>query len=511
MGLRDLLPAGVALALLAGAAQAAPEGEFVRVAPDGWTFETAQSHQRFVPWGANFVLYDRKYLNMFGPEVYDHDLYERALGAMESLHINLVKVFLPIAQVLPDPQGPERATIAPGYLENVEDFLALARRHKIRVVLALAGWGGNGIAWWHEGGEYFGRSPWKAEGVDSLAVLRSFWTQVGARLRDNPTLFAHTPCVEWSLPNGNLTWTPPDKPWGPLRTEPGLWYWQRWAAARHGSLEALNAAWGTGYASVDEIELVDYSYDRERRAYADPAAKVLDYQNFREWASYNYFKPQIEALRAADPNHMVTISNHMRPPGGLWEGAAQYFIGLSEPEETDLVDYMTHHDNHDAKELKGQNVESLLRGIEVRLRAASARKPMPMVLEEFCFDSGDPRQVGEVCSAVVRGTVGHCSGWMVWYFQHWEAGNPTGLVFRNLRPTAWGRAFRDLGAPGGFIAGADLSRRAARQVIELDRADELVPTRLGTLGQVAGRWADYRHPVDYRWPRSEWLAMSLDR
>lgn len=194
MGPRVAILLGVAVAMLTGAARAAPEDEFVRVARDNWTFETAQSHQRFVPWGTNFVLYDRKYLNMFGPEVYDHDLYDRALGAMASLNVNLVKVFLPIAQVLPDapfgpegPQGPEgqgpdEARIAPGYLDNVEDFLALARKHRIRVVLSLAEWGGNTIKWWHEGGEYFGRSPWKAEGVDSLAVLRSFWRAGGGAI-----------------------------------------------------------------------------------------------------------------------------------------------------------------------------------------------------------------------------------------------------------------------------------------------------------------------------------------
>ena len=510
MGLRDLVLASVAMALLAGMAQAAPDDEFIRVAPDHWTFQTAKSHQRFVPWGTNFVLYDNKYLNMFGPQVYDHALYDRVLAAMESLHINLVKAFLPIADVLPDPQGPSEARIAPGYLDNLEDFLALARAHHVRVVLSLAEWGGNGIKWWHEGGEYFGRNPWKAEGVDSLAVLQSFWTQVGARFRDNPTLFSYEPCVEWSLPNDNLTWTPPDQQFGRVTTEPALWYWRHWAVARHGSLEALNKAWGTTYKSVDDVALVDYSYDWKAHRYLDPPAKVLDYQDFREWASYNYFKPQIQALRRADPNHMVAIANHMRPPGALWEDAARYFIGLSEPEETDLVDYMTHHDNHDAKELKDTDLTSLVRGIAVRLRASSARKPMPMILEEFSLVGSDPMQVADVCAAMVRGTVGDCSGWMVWYFEAWEAGNPTGLVYRNLRPTAWGRAFRDLAAPGGLLATADLSRRPARQVISLDRTAELVPMRLGTLGEVLAHWDQYRHPVDYRWPRNEWLELRLN-
>ena len=137
MALRELVLVAVAMALPSGMAQAAPDDEFMRVAPDHWTFETAQSHQRFVPWGTNFVLYDNKYLNMFGP-AYDHALYDQVLEAMESLHINIVKAFLPIADVLPDPQGPTEARIAPGYLDHLDDFLAMARKHHIRVVLSLA-------------------------------------------------------------------------------------------------------------------------------------------------------------------------------------------------------------------------------------------------------------------------------------------------------------------------------------------------------------------------------------
>ena len=511
------LAAAAALTSVALPARGAPDDEFIRVAPDRWTFETAQSHQRFIPWGANFVLWDRKYLNMFGPEVYDHALYDRALAAMERLNVNLVKVFLPIADVLPDPQGPAEARIAPTYLDNLDDFLAVARQRHIRVVLALAEWGGNGIKWWHEGGEYFGRSPWKAEGVDSLAVLQSFWAQVATRLRDNPTLFAYTPCVEWTLPNYNLTWSPPDKPWGPVTTEPALWYWRHWAVARHGSLDALNQAWGTSYESVDDIPIVDYSYDHGAHHYLDPPAKTLDYQDFRDWASYRYFKPQIEAIRRADPNHMVTISNHMRPVGDLWEGAAQYFTGLAEPEEVALVDYMTHHDNHDAKEIEGADYSPLARAATVRLRACLAGARMPIIMEEFAFDSPDADRVAAACSEMVRGTVGSCSGWMVWYFQHWDEGNPTGLVDRDMQPTAWGRAFGELGAPEGLVGGADfksappLAWRPSRQVIEMNREQELVPTRLGTLLQVVRGWDDYQHPVGYRLPPNPWLRMPLDR
>jgi hypothetical protein len=262
---------------------------------------------------------------------------------------------------------------------------------------------------------------------------------------------------------------------------------------------------------VDEIPLVDYSYDYGKHRYIDPAAKVLDYQDFREWSSYHYFKPQIAAIRRADPRHMVTISNHMRPPGGLWEGAAQYFIGLSEPEEIDLVDYMTHHDNHDATELKDANYAALARGVVVRSRACFSRKIKPIILEEFAMVSPQADQVVQACSEIVRQTVGSCSGWMVWFFQHPDVGNPTGLADHDMQPTAWGQAFRDLGAPGGLIHTSDLSWQKPKQVIEMNREQELVPTRMGTLGQVDRNWDQYQHPVSYRWPHSRWLGLKIPR
>ena len=103
------------------------------------------------------------------------------LSALEGLGFNIVKVFLPIWQVLPDPQVPGEARIAPGYLDNLEDFLRLAGHHHIRVVVSLACWGGNEIKWWHEGGEYYGRHPWRrTRALTRLTCLRAFGRRFAA-------------------------------------------------------------------------------------------------------------------------------------------------------------------------------------------------------------------------------------------------------------------------------------------------------------------------------------------
>lgn len=400
------------------AAVAAVEDEFVRVGSDHFSFVTRTTRTRFIPFGTNFVLNEKKYLNMFGPEVYDAALYERALAGLEALGLNVVKVFLPIASVLPDPQVPGEARIAPGYLENLDDFLKLARKHHVRVTVSLACWGGNGIKWWHEGGQYFGRKPWKADdGIDSRDVLERFWTQLATHLKGNPTVFSYTPTVEWSFPAGNLTWSPPDKQWGRLDTAQGLFYWRAFLRAKYrDDLAALNAAYGATYGSFDEIPLVDFDYDFATHQYKSPDALVLDYQDFREWASMRYLKPQIVAIRKADPNHMVTISNHMRRPVELWEGAAIHFMGFSEPEQSELVDYLTTHDNHSQSELKpNDTIEGLVRGSILRARFCDAYKRLPLIIEEYTFGAPDEQKTAAVQEAMVRGTVGSASGWLNWY------------------------------------------------------------------------------------------------
>src|ERR1035438_8638836 len=107
----------VAVSMMALSALAEPNNELIRTTSDQWGFETSVSKTPFVPFGVNFVLNEKRCLNLFGPGIYDRERYERGLAALERLGFNTVKVFLPIAQVLPDPQLPRAARISPGQPE----------------------------------------------------------------------------------------------------------------------------------------------------------------------------------------------------------------------------------------------------------------------------------------------------------------------------------------------------------------------------------------------------------
>ena len=71
--------------------------------------------------------------------------------------------------------------------------------------------------------------------------------------------------MEWSFPNDNLTWMPPDKQYGHLESCPGLFYWRAFLQARyHGSIAELNRAYGTAYDDFSAVPIVDYTYDLNR-------------------------------------------------------------------------------------------------------------------------------------------------------------------------------------------------------------------------------------------------------
>lgn len=501
-----------------GTPESAADNEFIQVAADHWSFEGADSHHRFIPFGANLVLTDKEDLNVFGPR-YEEARYDRLLEACEGLSINLLKVFLPIYSVLPDPQTSGEVHIAPGYLENLENFLGLCRKHHLRAEVTLACWGGNQCRWWQDGGQYFGRKPWKTDpGIDSLDILCRFWTVLAQRFKDNPAIFSYSPCVEWTLPAGNLTWFPPPANASTVPSETGLWYWRAWLKAKYGSIEKMNAAWDVSLASFDDVHIVNYAYDGAKRRYVDPEQEVFDYSNFRDWATLRYFRPQLAAIRAASPKHLLTISNHMRF-WNLWEGAAEQFLGATPFEQKDLVDYVTFHYNFSEGDNAPQRTDAdMVHAVEVQARFCAMGKPMPIILEEYTYSARDPKRVAEVQGAIVRGTKGHISGWTTWYLQYpsepavgaeatTDRAIESSWLNAELKPSPWGLAAKAIHEE---FAGADLSRIPPKETVPLDRRPCLVPKESTPVLRHAQQYDDFPHPIDYAAPHEPDLDLRLD-
>jgi hypothetical protein len=200
---------------------------------------------------------------------------------------------------------------------------------------------------------------------------------------------------------------------------------------------------------------------------------------------------------------MVTISNHMRQ-WDLWPGAARYFMGFTAFEEKNLVDYVTHHANWSENNLKkGSTVDAdVIRPTQVMARFCYAGKPMPVMIEEYSFGSADPKRTAEVQAAIVKGTIGHASGWTTWYLQYPESPNEADAADKShssawldasLSPTPWGETARSL---HDELLASDLLRARPATTIKLDRSRELVPKALSALLTAAAD-TSATGPVDY--------------
>src|SRR3990167_1394645 len=99
-------------------------------------------------------------------------------------------------------------------------------------------------------------------------------------------------------------------------------------------------------------------------------------------------------------------------------------------------------------------------------RFAHAGTLMPLIIEEFTFAAADPKRTAEGQAAMVRGTVGHASGWTTWYLQYPDGAGVADKAHRmawmndDLSPTPWGETARAL---FDELRKGDLRRKPARR------------------------------------------------
>lgn len=150
--------------------------EFIRVAADRWTFEGASSGTRFIPFGSNLVWQyptgqdKAQGLDILVRPQWDPESVRRAFVAARSLHMNVLKVFLPSHLVLRDPQPNDHVVLAemvPPLPERLDVLFQTARETNVYVSLTFAEWGIHSLRWWQEGGTFVGRGIEVDPDVDS--------------------------------------------------------------------------------------------------------------------------------------------------------------------------------------------------------------------------------------------------------------------------------------------------------------------------------------------------------
>lgn len=496
----------LAMAIVSASAEEQPQStpmEFVRVADDGWNFETVPSGKRFVPFGANMVFdyHDAHHcIHILTQEQWKPEAIHRAFQGAAALHMNVMKVFITSQQSLPDPQTNEQVAFGkldPPLLERLDYVFDVARETHVYVSLTFAEWGMQTLRWWHEGGTFLGQSAEEAE-VDSFTVLANFWKTLAERYRDEPALLSYNFAVEFYMPGGN---------WGAqasrergycLNDRWGRSAWQQWLQSKYGSLEALNAAWNTQYADFEAIDQPEIEW--KGNAYTRPQAMIADYNSFKEWVTYRFLKNQADAVREVDSRHLLTCGFHPHHPAILWSGAARYLAGLP-PQELDFLDYVTVHVYTNPMDYNPQDdpqaIARRLRSAIYTTRFAYAHKPV--VVEEMGYCVTDREATTRGTLELLMALRGHASGMMLWFLSDIN-GKPFGPLDATLEVNAFGREWRKLAEPGGAIATLPTVRTPAQTTIPLERLSGLAPVDATPVQQLLDAGPTAAEAVDFLWP-----------
>lgn len=422
---------GVVLGVAAWAAEPSRPAPLpkVRVAPDGRTFVTAAG-QPFVPLGVNYY----RPGTGWAPQVwkqFDAEATRRDFARMNELGVNCVRVFLSYGSFCL-----EAGKLLTNGLAKFDQFLALAEEAGLYVHPT-------GLDHWE------GLAPWaRADRIadeQNLRALEAFWTQFAARYRGRSVLFAYDlrnePEVQWITPA--------------LREK-----WNRWLETKYTSAAQLAQAW---HLTNDPPRLGDVPVPHPNDAPGD--RQLLDYQAFREDVADEWTRRQVAALKAADPDALVTVGLIQWSVPALLPGI-QHYAAFRPERQARFLDFLEIHFYplaNGAYEYRSAEDETRnLAYLESVVREV-ARPGKPVVIAEFgwygggkpTFDQGrhpaaTEEQQAQWCRRLIETTEGLAVGWLNWGFydqpEATDCSQLTGLLTAAGQLKAWGREFQQQAA-----------------------------------------------------------------
>ena len=274
----------------------------------------------------------------------------RDFSRMKSLGVNCVRVFLTYGSFFMEPDA-----LLPEGLARFDQLLAIAETAGIYV---------------HPTGpDHWEGSPAWATGdriadERGLAALETFWKLFARRYRQRSVIFAYDlrnePEVSWDTPV--------------LRAK-----WNQWLQSQYGSADRAAQAWHIASQSI--------SWGQQ----PPPAAKdapndrqLLDYQHFREGVADEWTRRQASAIKATDPQALVTVGLIQWSVPALLPGVRHY-AAFRPQRQAKFLDFMEVHFyplesgffeyGEDARRHNLAYLESVVREV------AAAGKPV--VLAEF--------------------------------------------------------------------------------------------------------------------------------
>lgn len=399
----------------------------IRVSTDGRSL--VQGKRRpFVPFG---VTYYRPGTG-WAPQVwrkFDPEATRQDFARMKELGINCVRVFLSYGSFYQ-----ERGVLAPEGLAKFDQLLAIAEAAGIYVhPTGPDHW--EGPPQWH---------PVAVAEPITVAAAEEFWRLFAARYRGRAVIFAY------DLQNE------PQVGWDKQRM---LAPWNAWLQRRYSSAAQLQSAWDPATPlQWGQVAVPDPTNSLGSR-------RLLDFQSFREDLADEWTRRQAAAIKAADPQALVTVGFlQTSVPSRVWSRVSDYaaFRPQRQARYLDFLEIHFYPLEHGAFEYRSEQEENAnLAYLEGVVREV-ARAGKPVVLAEFGwyggaqkpkFDRGTHPAASEEQQArylrrVVEVSKGFASGWLNWGLydqpEATDCSEQTGLLTADGRMKAWGQAFQQL-------------------------------------------------------------------
>lgn len=423
--LAALLGVGLALARSSAALAILPK---IQVAKDGRTFATAAGRP-FVPFG---VTYFRSGTG-WAPQVWkqwDPLATRRDFERMRALGVNCVRVFLSFGSFYSEP-----GRLDPEGLRKFRELLSIAE--ETGIYLHPTGpdhW--EGLPAWAQGDRVADEAV--------LVALEQFWKLFAAEFKGRPSLFAYDllnePEVRWDTPA--------------MRAK-----WAKWLAKEYNTPARLAEAWKLSAAPADfaAVPVPDGKVAKRN----DPA--LLAYQHFREGVADEWTRRQVAAIKAADPQALVSVGLIQWSVPASVAGPFHYsaFRPSRQAAWLDFMEFHFYPFDHGVYVYRDAESEQRNLAYLEAVAAEVARADKPVVLAEFgWYGGGKPRfdggkhpaatdeQQARWCRRAVESTRGLVQGWLNWgLFDQPEATDPSefsGLLTSDGRDKAWAREFTKL-------------------------------------------------------------------
>ena len=398
--------------------------ELIVVAPDGHGFVERDSGRPYIPFGTNY--YDPH--TGWAPKLwrqFDAGTVRKHFRIMSGIGVNCARVFLTAGSF-----QPKAETIEEEALTKLDTLVRIAGENHIRLILT-------GPDHWEGQPSYW--KPDRYAGQASLQALDRFWDVIGRRYQGEPAIFAWDLLNEPHLPWFNEQWKP---------------RWNAWLHQTYKNREALKKAWGDGLAGTDTWDNVAVPEDRP----SEGNPRLRDYQRFREHLANQWVRRQVEAIRKADPSHLITVGYIQWSYPLVRPGNPGRYAAFNPRSQAEWLDFVTIHfypmgDPFQSKESWEKNI-SYLQAV-----LAYCRTGKPVVLGEFGWYGGgapqhhpflNEQQQAQWIGEEVEASRSLADGWLSWPFADTPSSGDislyAGLVKSDMSLKDWGRKFKTLAA-----------------------------------------------------------------